>query len=178
MKLYKLTDENDQSYNQTQWGRNRRHQTNGKGELCGPGWLHAYTHPLLAVFLNPIHADFKTPHLWEATGIVRKTDYGLKVGVKQLTTIRRLRLPKITTNQRIRFAILCAKGVCTDPTFVKWADNWLSGKDRTKAAARAAWAAARAAEAAARAAEAAGAAGAAVHPLDLIFLAKLAMKED
>jgi hypothetical protein len=36
--------------------------------LCGPGWLHAYESPLVAAFMNPIHADFRKPRLFEAEG--------------------------------------------------------------------------------------------------------------
>ena len=149
MKLYKLTDEHDQTYNQTQWGENVTHTVNGEGELCGLGWIHAYTDPLLAVLLNPIHANFVNPHLWEAEGEIGKTDHGLKVGGTKVTTLTRMALPVIMMEQRVRFAILCAKHVCGDTAWNRWADDWLSGKDR---AADAAWAAA---DAATRAAEAA-----------------------
>src|SRR5574341_593084 len=148
--LYKLTDENDCTHGSTQWGPNVTHTATGQGELCGPGWIHAYTHPLLAVLLNPIHADFRQPHLWEATGKIGKTDHGLKVGCRSLTTRRQLPLPAITTEQHVRFAILCALVVYRDATFCKWADDWLCGRDRSAAAAWAAEAAAAAAEAAAK----------------------------
>jgi hypothetical protein len=48
MKLYKLTDQNAQTMNNTQWGPGVTHETDGRWALCGPGWLHAYEHPLLA----------------------------------------------------------------------------------------------------------------------------------
>ena len=95
-KLYKLTDENSQTYNSTQWGPNVSYSTSGEGDLCGRGWLHAYTHPLLAVLLNPIHANFKNPILWEAEGIVGKSDYGLKIGCKKLTILRQIEIRTIT----------------------------------------------------------------------------------
>jgi hypothetical protein len=92
---------------------------------------------------------------------------------------------------RVRFAILCAKEVCADLPWNAWADKWLSGEDRSEAAAgaaaEAAWAAraaraARAAEAAAAwaaraayaaqaAAEAARAAG---HGIDIFDIAEKA----
>ena len=53
--LCKLTNENDQTYNKTQWGENITHKADGQGELCGTGWIHYYDSPLLAVLLNPIH---------------------------------------------------------------------------------------------------------------------------
>lgn len=134
MKLYKLTNENMQTFNGCQWKLGETKETSGKGELCGPGFLHAYTDPILAVFLNPIHADFKNPRLFEAKGNVRKTDRGLKVGCTKLTLKKELPLPTVTTKQCVRFAILCAKEVYKDPTWNKWADAWLDKTDRTKEA--------------------------------------------
>ena len=168
--LYKLTDENDCTYGDCQWGVGVTVHTSGEGELCGSGFTHWYTDPLLAVLLNPIHGDFdlRTAHLWEGEGVVKKRDYGLKVGCTNATTLRRIELPKVTTTQRVAFAIYCAQEVSSDTGFMRWADVWLTGEDRSAEAAakqaaraaektvRAAWAAdytARAAERAARAAE-------------------------
>jgi hypothetical protein len=150
-KLYKLTDENGQSYGKTQWGEGVTHSGTGQGRLCGPGWVHAYTSPLLAVLLNPIHAKFPKPKLWEAEGEVGLTDHGLKVGCKTLTTLREIPLPAITDVQRVTFAILCVKAVCSEKSWNAWADDWLNGKNRTASAAARAARAARAAQAAAEA---------------------------
>lgn len=155
MKLYKLTDGDGKTRNDTQWGPGVSHSGTGEGGLCGPGWIHAYEHPLIAVLLNPIHADFKSPRLWEAEGEVGLRDGQLKCGCKTLTTIREIPLPEITTEMRVRFAILCAKDVCACSAWNAWADKWLSGKDRSAAAAaRAAMAAMAAYDAAAWAATA------------------------
>jgi hypothetical protein len=156
IKLYKLTDGDGKTRNGTQWGPGISHSGTGKGGLCGPGWIHAYEHPLIAVLMNPIHANFQNPRLWEAEGEVGLRDGQLKCGCKTLTTVREIPLPSITTEMRVRFAILCAKEVCAYPAWNAWADRWLSGEDRTQAAARAAEAAREAREArAARAARAA-----------------------
>ena len=163
-KLFKLTDQNCETYNHTKWGEGVTHKTKGYGEMCGPGWLHAYTSPELAVLLNPIHANFSNPILWECEGVVEKTDNGLKVGTTQLTTIKRIILPEVTTIQRVAFGILCSQTVYSNPQFNRWAKDWLTGKDRSAQAAQAAsWAASWAtSEAATRAAaEAAQAAQAA-----------------
>ena len=155
MLLYKLTDKNCCTYNGTSWGVNVTHEGTSEGELCGPGWIHAYTDPRLAVLFNPIHAAFSKPRLWEAKGKVGKEDRGLKVGCKKLTTLKEIPLPEITNSQRVLFAILCALEVCLDGAFIKWANDWLSGVDRSAyAAANAANAAAYAAYAAADAANA------------------------
>jgi hypothetical protein len=160
MKLYKLTDEHDRTFGGCQWGEGVTHTTSGEGKLCGPGWLHAYTDPLLAGLLNIIHANFQNAHLWEAEGDVRAEDHGLNAGCTRLTTVRQIEMPEISTEQRVRFAVLCALEVYRAPSFVAWARGWLSGLDRTERAAEeakltAAWAvaawAAETAEAAAAA---------------------------
>ena len=158
IKLYKLTDRDGQTRNDTQWGPGVSHSGTGKGELCGPGWIHAYEHPLVAVLMNPIHAIFQNPRLWEAEGEIGLRDGQLKCGCKTLTTIREIPLPSITTEMHVRFAILCAKEVCACLSWNAWADRWLSGEDRTQAAAEAAAEAAEAGKAAAWAAWAAEAA--------------------
>jgi hypothetical protein len=172
---YKLTDQNLQTYGGFQWELNQTETTDGKGELCGPGWLHYYKSPLLAVLHNPIHAAIKQPRLFrvEAAG-EHKHNGDMKSGCTQLTLLEELPLPEITPIQRTAYGILCAKAVCTDPAWTTWADSWLDGTDRSAAAAwawswAAVWAAAaRAARAAARATEAAA--------LDLQAIAERAME--
>ena len=123
--------------------------------------------------MNPIRSNFETPVLWEAETDCKPVREGqIKCGVCTLTTLRIIELPEVTTEQRVRFAILCALRVCKDRTFASWANKWLSGEDRSAAtarwaeaawaaeAARAAWATARAAATAAWAAAAAAAAAA------------------
>jgi cobalamin biosynthesis Mg chelatase CobN len=105
--------------------------------MCSDHWLHAYTHPLLAVLMNPVHAGFANPVLWEAEGEIGIDD-GLKVGCTKVTTLRIIDLPSITTEQRVRFGIYCAQEVCDLPAWREWADRWLSGEDRTELAAAAA----------------------------------------
>jgi CTP synthase (UTP-ammonia lyase) len=133
------------------------------------------------------------PLLWECETTAPVAQDGLKVGVKSCTTIKTIPLPKITRQQKIKFAILCAKQVCKNKKWNTWADTWLSGKDRSKAAAVAADAA-HAAHAAAYATVAAAAANAAhaaavaayatavaaahaAHKIDFISLALLAVKD-
>ena len=142
--LYKLTNGDGftragQS-NALQWRVGVTHTATGKGTtLCTDGVLHAYKHPLLAVLLNPIHADFDaaTMRLWRCEGEIVAREGQLKCGVKSLTVVEELPVPVVTTEQRVTFAILCAKEVCTDARWNTWADKWLSSEDRTEAAAEA-----------------------------------------
>lgn len=158
--LCKLTDSKDKTRNNTQWGENITHTTNGKGDLCTNGWIHYYDSPLLAVLLNPIHGNFSNPHLWKVkVGEKTKKDNGLKFGSVSVTTIYRIELPKISTEQKIIFGILCSMAVYKNKKFTQWGKHWIDGTDRSRAAAWAAWAAAWAAAGAAWAAWAAWAAG-------------------
>ena len=139
MLVYKLTDENDQSYGGTQWGENVTHEAIGSGmEFCSGDLIHVYSHPLLAVLLNVIHANFRTPHLWKAEAEVVASDYGVKLGVKQCTTLMRITPPEVTLEQRLIFGIICALEVSEDVVWQRWAKGWLDGTDRTLQAALAA----------------------------------------
>ena len=140
--LYKLTNQDFTTYGGCLWRENVTHTADGEGELCSEHWLHAYTHPLLAVFLNPIHGGFINPILWECDGIVRATDHWLKVGCTSLTTLRQIPLHMATTEQRIRFAIACALSVYQESSFVAWATDWISGTNRSEKAAQEMWASA------------------------------------
>jgi len=152
------------TYNGFQWELNKTFKTSGDGELCGPGFLHSYEHPLLAIMHNPIHGEFdlKKARLFEAVaGGKIKKDGQMKMGSSELTLVKEIKIPKVTLEQRVAYVILCAKEVCKDEGWNLWANNWLSGKDRSEETAKAARWAAWAAEDAARAASAAGAARAA-----------------
>jgi len=169
MIRYKLTDQNMITHKGFQWELNKLYRVSGKGELCTDGWLHVYTSPELAVLLNPIHANIKDPRLFKCK-VSGKTlkDNGLKEGWSKVKLLKEIHLPEYTTNQRTAFGILCAKEVYKDKDWNAWADNWLSGKDRSEAAdaaraAEAAWAAARVES---------------VAPIDLIGLAKQALKAE
>ena len=145
MKLYKLTDQNNETMNHTMWGEGVTHTVSGTGGLCGPGWLHAYEHPLIALFMNPIHGRFESPRLWLAEGEIGTRDGELKCGVASLTTITELEVPGLTIDFRVTVAIKLALLSHYDLEFTRWAHSWLSGKDRSgdaaRAAAKAAWAA-------------------------------------
>jgi hypothetical protein len=137
MKAYKLTDSSGCSKSNTQWGENITHTATGTGtRLCSNGFLHFYTHPLIAVLMNPVHANFENPILWECETSGTTIHEPLKSGCKTLTTIKQIPLPTVTMTQRIAFGILCAKEVCRDTKWLEWAEKWLSGEDRTKGSAR------------------------------------------
>ena len=141
---YKLTTQEGKTRNETQWGENISHEATGdiKQGLCSDAWIHAYTHPLLAVLMNPAHAMIKNPIHWEGKGEGEAKFEPLKCGFRKFTTLRQIPLPEVTDVQKIAFGILCAKEVYKDSSWNQWADKWLSGEDRTKSSAYAAYAAA------------------------------------
>ena len=148
--IYKLTDMNMKTYGGYPWALGKWNRTSGKGGLCGPGWLHAYTSPVLAELLDPIHANFREYRVFrgEASGPVI-SDRGLKGGYTNMRITEERPRRHITTENRIRFGIACACRVYTSAEYRAWAGRWVSGADRTEAAARTAVRAARTARAAA-----------------------------
>jgi hypothetical protein len=161
MKHVKITDSKGQTKNQTQWGGNITHKATGEGNvLCSDGVLHGYYDEYVAVFMNPIHGDYdpKTMQLWEAKG-VKVADDGTKLGFKKQTTIKQIPIPVITMEQRTEIAIRIAMLKYKEKSFTKWAEGWISNKNRTESAAwsaaRSAWSAESAAWSAARSAESA-----------------------
>lgn len=194
MKLYKLTDEMERTYVNTQWGKDITVSVIGSGkQLCSDSYIHAYTHPLLAVLFNPIHANYTNPILWEAEGEVAESD-GLKVGCRTLRTVQKMPLPEIGINARVRFAIYVELESPNHkelvPNFTIWAEGWLSGADRSEASAVWAaagatvtsWAASAAARATKKASEAPAKVAAALAAvgtrLDFVTLAQRAIADE
>ena len=181
MLYYKLTDKDGytrkDANNECLWGDNITHTATGKeSQLCSSDLIHVYQHPLIASLMNPVHADFKNPLLWECevTGNCAH-DGQLKSGFKTVTTIRRIDLPVITLEQRIRIAIYCSLKKYSDPSFVKWANAWLDGSDRSEDSAEAAEEASAAW--AAWAAEARAEAKAWAEEFDLLTIIKSVVEE-
>ena len=169
--MYKLVNSNWETRNNTKWSIGQTNRATGAGkELCSPDLLHCYKSPVQAVLFNPIHANIHDPILLEIECSEILADDGLKYGCKEQMPLKELSLPKVTLEQKVAFTIYCALEVYSEETFVVWANNWLSGKDRrwraageVTAATRSAYWASTAAAEAAEATEAAAAAAAAAR---------------
>lgn len=176
--LVKLMDQNRQTghrYKLTTWRKGfRPPRLSGRGDLCSPGFYHAYDHILLAVLHNPIHADFINPRAYEIECVpedVYRLDGQMKVGFTAGQTLSEIAVPEIALEQRLRYAIGIACAVYPDHNYRSWAAGWIDGTDRsTKAARAAAWTAAWAA-AWAWATEG-------LSNIDLLHIAKWAMTDD
>ena len=55
----------------------------------------------MAMMMNPIHASFHNPHLWEAEVEGEMLREATKSGCKKLTTLKQIPLPEITLTQRV-----------------------------------------------------------------------------
>ena len=204
---YKLTDKNGNTRNNTHWEVGTTHEATGdlSQGLCSNAYIHVYDDPLIAVIMNGRHANIIEPILWRCEVSGDSLVESLKSGYRVVTMLERVELPILSKEQLIAFIILCSLKVYKVELYVKWAENWLSGKDRSRGSAAAADAAADAAvtaaayvaayvaayaadaayaafvaaavaaEAAAVAADAAEAANVAGIKIDLVALAKQAM---
>jgi hypothetical protein len=131
----------------------------------------------MPVLFNPIHANFKAPILWECDGDVGADD-GLKIGCTRLRTLHQIPLPEISIETRVRFAIYCAAPLRDSDKWQTWADGWLSGEDRSAAAAWAARVAEWAATAARARARAAAWVWAEINPPDFLALISQAIGDE
>jgi hypothetical protein len=133
MKLYKLTNKRMKTLDSFPYelGVEAKANSTKPAKLCTSGVLHAYVDPVLGLLLNPAHAAFRCPRVFEAEGVV-VVDDGTKVGVRALTLTRQLCAVEVTTDHRVEFAIRCALEVYNAPEYKVWADGWISG-DRTYA---------------------------------------------
>ena len=140
--LYKLTDKDSCTHGLTQWGEGVSHSAANQDsptKLCTDSVIHAYASPHLAVLMAPAHVCYHADALllWLAEGEVVVSD-ATKVGCRTLTTLHKIAQPLWTTEKRVEFAIRCALQVYSDEVFVRWANAWLDGSDRSKESADAA----------------------------------------
>jgi hypothetical protein len=134
---YKLTDQSMCTSCECRWVLGEWKESSGEGGLCGPGWLHAYNHPLVASFMNPIHACIDNPRLFEVEcDGDYLDDHGLKCGHTRMRLVREIELPVLTTEQRVYAGIQCAiASGYADAGWLSWAERWISGGDRSESTA-------------------------------------------
>src|SRR3990167_152463 len=139
MALYKLTDQHGKTYGDTLWGEGITHRaSDGTPMMCTDTVIHVYRSPEEAALFNPAHAAFENPVLWECSDEEILLDDGLKLAVKQLTTLRQIPLPAFTAVELATFSIYCVPESFANSAWRSWAQGWLDGKDRSEEAARAA----------------------------------------
>lgn len=132
-RIYKLTREDNTTFGGCKWVPGKWKKVKGYGNLCSSGWLHAYSDPLLAVLMNPLHARFSNPKLWVAEGRGKyRNDRGLKCGYSQMRILNQIDLPVIPAYKKVKLAIIFAiLSDYNEADFIAWALHWLDGTDRT-----------------------------------------------
>lgn len=143
MLKYKLLTQDFTTHGGTRWkndsGAFITVKAIGQGKsLCSQDVIHFYDHPVLAVLFNPIHANLKNPVLVSIEVDEEVAHDGLKGGCKQASIVEVLKLPEVTLEQRVEFAIRCAQKSYKNEKWRNWAAAWLSGKDRSSKSAHAA----------------------------------------
>jgi len=139
---YKLLTQEMTSHGGMKWEIGKLEKAKKEGtEMCTPQVLHFYSHPLLAVFANPIHASITNPRLFEIEVEACVNKDNLKCASKTQRLVKELELPQLNDLQRQFVAINCAKLLPNPPSiWAEWADKWLSGEDRTPEAEKHAYA--------------------------------------
>jgi hypothetical protein len=133
----KLTTKDMKTRDGRQWTLGEWQTASGRGLACDDGWLAAYADPLLAAFCNPSHENLTDPLVFEVETRGKFLDDYSCFAATEMRLVRPLpSLLEIDTQRRIRFGILCAFRSTMSGRWMVWAENWLSGKDRTRAEAQ------------------------------------------
>lgn len=144
--MYKLVSQDMTTRGGMKWEIGKTNRANAVGtRMCTNQVLHCYNDPRLAIIFNPIHAGITDPILLQIECSTIVNSDKLKFACKEQTPKCRLPLPEVSLTQKVAFAVKCALTVHKASEFVLWAENWLSGVDRSSRAAIAAHAAATAA---------------------------------
>ena len=95
-----------------------------------------YTNPLLAVMFKKYHLghlikdDYHGLYeVFPGGTIVEDADI---LSATKMVVVKKLEIPRVSLVQKIAFGILCVKEVSNNKHFDDWANDWLSGKDRSK----------------------------------------------
>ncbi len=119
MKLYKLTESDNTTYNGAmEWeiGKTNFVKECKNPQLCSSDVIHAYENLNLALILNPVHADISNFNIYACEGNIAVKDYG-KCGVFALTPTKKIKTPQWYEDKKTRkkvlvlFAIYCAESV-------------------------------------------------------------------
>jgi|GEM_PF-3453889 hypothetical protein len=88
--------------------------------------------PLVAIMLNPWHAQIDHQKMLELE--IGRNDLD-EIGSSTNVVVRETTVPSVTTDQKIVFALMTIQEVYGNPVFKCWADDWISGSDRSAEAA-------------------------------------------
>ena len=99
-------------------------------KLYEQGLFHYSPHPLIATLSVDFDDNYKKLYEVLPEGMI--VEGNNICGSTKLTLVKELEIPKVTLIQKIAFRIMCAKEIYKEPTFVEWANKWLSGENRSE----------------------------------------------
>ena len=139
MKLYKVTDAECNTFNNTHWEIGKIKYIESDSLLCTNPMLctnklfHAFASPAMAGLFSDILLTYtnKPYRLFEAEGKPVVMD-SIKCGCRSLTITKEIPFFTLSSEQKIIFIILCLCHLYYDcGTFGILAQNWLTKKDST-----------------------------------------------
>jgi hypothetical protein len=132
---YLVTNHENQTWRQVQWGDNVSHK-----ETNSNYFFWTYEHPDVAALLVPIECEnLQKPKLWSCeVADLSEVDYGTishDWGYRRrypwVKTIKEEDCFIPTDEQRVAFAMLCTMNLTENPLVMAWMRNWLLNIDRT-----------------------------------------------
>lgn len=94
------------------------------GEIVSRNIWECADSPLLAVIINPLHAECVRPRLFELRGVFDDQKIDLR-------RIREVAVPGVSPEQKLAFSMYCIRSLAPDHAFAAWAERWLSNIDRS-----------------------------------------------
>ncbi|MFV1997071.1 MAG: hypothetical protein ACC641_03575 [Acidiferrobacterales bacterium] len=80
--------------------------------------------PLLAIMINPLHAECVRPRLFEIRG-----EFGQ--GQNTIHRVGEVILPDVSPEQKLAFAMYCVRSIVPEHAFGAWVERWLANIDRS-----------------------------------------------
>jgi len=93
-----------------------------------------HTSPLVAALTHPDSITGEDNKMFEVNRWKVNID---SANPEAYTVVKEVAVPTVTIGQKVAFAVAAVREIYHDQDFIKWADDWLSGKDRSIDSARA-----------------------------------------
>ena len=91
-------------------------------------WLHAFTHPIIAMLLNRVYVDADDPKVWRCRGKIAHLAIDKLAYCNELTTEQLMVKPNIGLYTRMKFGFACVDKVYKNTAFHNWMLDWFGGR--------------------------------------------------
>jgi len=124
MRKYLLTDLNGKTRRGTTIETNRKNGKRQHGDIVSQNVWECADTSLLAIMINPLHAECVRPRLFEIRG-------EFKQDRNTVHRVGEIVLPDVSPEQKLAFAMYCVRSLVPDHTFGAWVERWLANIDRS-----------------------------------------------